>query len=439
MISDRLGKALRSIHTRLLLVMILCGVGIQVLLGLALIAHRAIVADALRSSVGQYVQYLVKDLGMPPDFKRAVELGKHTGMTVYYFAPGDSWSTSGQPPADPIERIHTWHNEDGIEAGVIHGRHYLIYRQDPNRTLLFEIDAAPAKEGRLAWAGLLLVLPVSLLLAGSYLWIRRIMAPLHTLTQGVRQVGGGRLDHRVPVQRSDELGELADSFNSMAGQLQTLIGSKERMLMDVSHELRSPLTRMKIALEMSSDGPLKESLGEDIAELEQMVTAILANSRARSGNLALNRQKVDLVALIHQTIRPFENQSPNVIVQRPLKAAEARVDPEKVRTLLGNIIENAIKYSEETSGPIKIRLHSDSTSHIIEIEDDGIGIPAEDLPFVFEPFYRVDRSRSRESGGFGLGLSLCKNIMEMHGGSISVQSTAGKGTTVVLQFPREKP
>jgi signal transduction histidine kinase len=286
--------------------------------------------------------------------------------------------------------------------------------------------------------GASLVILVTLLLIGAYLWIRRIMAPLRQLTQGVRQVGAGRLDHRVAVGRPDELGELASSFNHMAERLQHLIGSKDQMLLDVSHELRSPLTRMKVALEMAPDGALKESLADDVVEMERMVTTILANARAQSRTLSLDLQKIDLAALVRDEIKPYQVQPPGVVMEDPPESAEILVDPDKVKSLLRNVVGNAVKYSKETSGLIEVRLRTEPDSITLEIEDHGIGIPEQDLPFVLEPFYRVDRSRSRETGGFGLGLSLCKAIMEAHGGSISIQSVLGKGTTVRLRFPCRK-
>lgn len=439
MVFSRLSKAFRSIHTRLLLVIIVSGLGIHLLMLAALYAHRAIVADAFSSSIAQYVRYLVKDLGVPPDFHRAVELAGHTGMTIHYFSPEDVWSTTGQPPRVPVERLHTRHDAGPIQAGRFHGHHYFTYQVDPERRLLFEIVGGPAKDHKFLWMPLLLFLLVTLVLVGSYAWIRRIMAPIRPLTQGVRQVGEGRLDYRVAVGCRDELGELASAFNWMTERLRTLIRSKDRMLVDVSHELRSPLTRMKVALEMSPDGPLKASLAEDLSEMEGMVTTILANARAQSGNPTLQRQRVDLIALIEETIGPLADQPPGVRLHDLPESAQAFLDPERAKTVLRNVIDNAVKYSKESSAPVRISVCREGDFVCVEIQDDGVGVPEQDLPFVFEPFYRVDRSRSRETGGFGLGLSLCKAIMEAHDGSISMQSTEGEGTLVHLRFPNKMP
>ncbi|MGA2403832.1 MAG: HAMP domain-containing sensor histidine kinase [Syntrophobacteraceae bacterium] len=432
---DRLGRAFRSIHTRLLLVIIVSGLVILILLQAALFAHRRILAEAFQSSVAQYAQYLIKDLGSPPDYNRAAEVAGHTGMIIHYSSPEAGWSTSGRAPWSHIERNLRWQVTGSIRAGEFRGHHYFIYEVDSDHRFLFEIVGGPDKDRRLVWVGLFFLFSVTLLLSGSFLWIRRIMAPLRPLSRGVRQVGAGRLDHRVSVNCRDELGELASAFNWMAERLQHLIRSKDQILLDVSHELRSPLTRMRIALEMSPDGPLRESLAEDIREMDRMVTTILASARMQSGNLTLNCQSVDLISLIREATRPLEDQPPGVCLQEGPESVETFLDPEKVKTVLRNVVGNAIKYSRGTSSPVAISVRMGLESYTVEIQDEGIGIPEQDLPFVFEPFYRVDRSRSRESGGFGLGLSLCKAIMEAHHGSISIQSTIGKGTTVQLQFP----
>lgn len=436
MIFDRLKRACSSIFVRLLLVIVVSGIGIQLLLLAALSAHMAILVDAFHNSVAHYAKYLVKDLGDPPDFNRAVELAGQTGMVIHYLSPESGWSTTGQAPLPPIAEIIRRPSKETIKAGEYHGHHYLIYQVDPDRRFLFEIVGGPARDRRLFWVGPILVFCVTLLLVGSFLCIRRIMAPLRLLSQGVREVGAGRLDHRVSVGRLDELGEVASAFNRMAERLQHLIRSKDRMLLDVSHELRSPLTRMRLALEMSPDGPLKESLAEDIGEMDRMVTTILANARIQSGNLSLDCRKVDLISIIREAIKPLEDQAPGVCLEDGPKSAEAFLDPEQAKTVLRNVVGNAVKYSRKTSRPVAVRVRTQDEAVIIEVQDEGVGISEQDLPLIFEPFYRVDRSRSRETGGFGLGLSLCKAIMEAHHGSVSVQSSPGKGTTVQLHFPR---
>lgn len=313
--------------------------------------------------------------------------------------------------------------------------HYLRYRPGPDEQLLFEILHDPAGDSRVLWVGALLAVLVTALLTGVYFWIRRTMAPLKQLSRGAEEFGAGSLDHRIVVNRGDELGDLARAFNSMADRLRQLLGAKERMLRDVSHELRSPLTRMKIALEMAPAGAVNDSLKEDILEMERMATAILDSARTQSGTDSLMIERCDLISLVEEVVSSHEREPPGVLFDGSPEKVLIPIDRVKVKTVLRNVIDNGLKYSSQDSGPVKVRVIERGDRVTVEVEDQGIGISAADLPFIGEPFYRVDPSRSRESGGFGLGLSLCKAIMAAHGGSIAVKSSVGKGTTVSLTFP----
>jgi signal transduction histidine kinase len=437
MIFDRLAGPLRSIHTRLLMVIFVSGVSILLLFRVQTIAHRIILASAFHKRVASFVQYIVKDLGTPPDYNRAVEVARKTELIISYSSPEANWSTAGNSRWPPFRPGLELRISPSIRVATYRGRRYFIYDADSNHRFLFEILREPANDSRLVKVNLFVLIALILLLMGAYIWVRRIMAPLRPLSHGVRKLAAGSLDHRLPVHGNDELGELASSFNAMAERLQRLIDSKDRMLLDVSHELRSPLTRMRLALEMLSECALKQSLAEDVDEMDGIVTTLLTNARMHSANPTLHPRQVDLVSVIRRAIRPLEAQPPGVDLQEAPDSVEAFLDPEKAQTVLRNIVGNAMKYSRETSGPVAISVRIEPESNTVEIRDEGIGIPERDLPFIFEPFYRVDRSRSKESGGFGLGLSLCKAIMEAHNGSISVQSVVGKGTTFQLHFPRK--
>ncbi|MBW2433904.1 MAG: HAMP domain-containing histidine kinase, partial [Deltaproteobacteria bacterium] len=140
-------------------------------------------------------------------------------------------------------------------------------------------------------------------------------------------------------------------------------------------------------------------------------------------------------AFIKQTIVAFENQPPGIESVDLPSEIEVEIDPEQIKTVFENVLNNAIKYSQPDSAPIQISAKTDESYVVVRIRDFGIGIPEEDLAHIFEPFYRVDKSRTKDTGGYGLGLSLCKTIMEAHGGKIEVHSTLQEGTTVSLYFP----
>ena len=152
----------------------------------------------------------------------------------------------------------------------------------------------------------------------------------------------------------------------------------------------------------------------------------------------MKKQPTDLVALLKQTAAAFENQPPGIETVDLPPELSVQVDPQQIKTVFENLLSNAFKYSEPESDPVKISVERRAADVIIRIEDNGIGIPQEQLAHIFEPFYRVDKSRSKDSGGYGLGLSLCKSIMEAHKGKIEVQSRPKEGTTVLLFFPLSK-
>jgi signal transduction histidine kinase len=196
-----------------------------------------------------------------------------------------------------------------------------------------------------------------------------------------------------------------------------MLHTKEQLLLDVSHELRTPVTRMKVALEFLEDSQAKQSLQADIEEMEKMVSEILETARRQHKYENLKKQRTNLVDLLRQTLAAFENHSPGIEMRDVASEMKAAVDPEQIKTVFENVL---------------------NTDAVIRITDKGIGIPEAELSHIFEPFYRVDKSRSKDTGGYGLGLSLCKTIMEAHDGKIEVQSKPEKGTTVSLFFPLGK-
>jgi signal transduction histidine kinase len=168
-----------------------------------------------------------------------------------------------------------------------------------------------------------------------------------------------------------------------------------------------------------------------------MITEILETARLRDGYARLNLKEIDLVALVGSIIAGFAGSSPEVDAKDMPVSMPFIVDPELCRTVLKNIITNAVKYSGSDKGPVSVSLLHKPGFVAIEVRDHGVGIPVEDLPHIFEPFYRVEKSRSQTIKGYGLGLNLCKTIVEAHKGRIGIESSPGEGTTVTLSFPEK--
>jgi signal transduction histidine kinase len=427
-------KIFNSVFTKMLVIILIAGISINVTLWGFFWAYRAMAGRPFHSNIHQYLNYLIDDLGTPPSYERAMALAGQAAIQIRFRGSGTSWSTSPIPVDRKRIHFRTWHDQPDIRAGMSHGRFYIEFKHDQGE-FLFELSGEYEKNAALQWIHGVIFLSIALILLGAYVLIRRILRPIKWLDAGVKEVSQGNLKHQVPVNKSDELGQLSQGFNDMTLRLQEMLTAKEQLLRDVSHELRSPLTRMKVALEFVKEDRTRALVQSDIEEMEAMISHILETARIHHDHSRNNRRKINLTDLVNDMVAIYGQQSPGVVCTDTAALLPCLVDPEQIKTVLKNILENAIKYSPEESQPIRIASHVKDGWAVVEIADKGIGIEPEALAYIWEPFYRADKSRSRDTGGYGLGLSLCKTIMESHGGRIEVHSIPGKGTTVCLSIP----
>lgn len=300
----------------------------------------------------------------------------------------------------------------------------------------FTLDTTPDRMHQ-AHAGVLALLLIILIavVLSAHAVLKRLLQPLRALNDGVARLSAGELDVVLPNRTRDEFGALTDAFNQMVGRVRNMIRARDELLIDVSHELRSPLTRLKVALELAGDGEMKARMAVDLAEMEIMIGELLELERLRDGQ-GIKASRQNLMPLIGELAEHFRNRPPGVRVLSTSPHVEADIDEQRVRTVLRNLLENAAKYSLPTSAPIEISVAQNGDAVVIRVTDDGLGIREKDVERVFEPFFRVDRSRSKSTGGYGLGLSICKKVMEAHGGSIAVERHSERGTSFVLTFPK---
>ncbi|HET6370412.1 MAG TPA: HAMP domain-containing sensor histidine kinase, partial [Nitrospiria bacterium] len=389
---------------------------------------------SFQRSVIHYVNYLVKEIGDPPDLDRAEKIAEESSIEIRYESPDVNWSTSKSHALPPQMELRPWQGYPNVRTGGFHGLHFLVLERGKGR-YVFELAHAFNRDASDMKAVVLLVVLLTAILAAAYLLIRWILRPVRKLSDGVREVGKGNLDYRISMKRSDELGELAEAFNAMTRRIRNMLRAKEQLMLDVSHELRSPLTRMKLALESVPEGRAKECIREDVSDMEKMVTEVLKTARSHYMHGQLNLRRVDIVALLKGVISTFKDRRPGIEADEMPDRIDLSIDPDRVKSVLMNVLENAIKYSFNSSKPVEVTMEHCRPYLIVRVRDHGIGIPEDELSYVFEPFYRVDKSRSKETGGFGLGLSLCKTVMEAHHGKIEVDSAPDGGTVISLFFP----
>jgi signal transduction histidine kinase len=429
---------------RLLLVLIVAGIFVNICVGgFWRMSFFSQAREPLARNVSHYARSLAAEIGTPPDTAKAQAIAARNSLRIRYEGPGGAWESApvGTPiPPDLADGLREVEGEPGVRMGWARHRFLVQVPAGNGGRYLFVAGFGPVPAQHAGYlAALILIL--SLCLAGAFLAIRRMLSPLKVLTEAVERIRRGEFGYRIPECGRDELGELAGSFNGMSAELEEMIRAREQLLLDVSHELRSPITRIKLALEMSPDSAANDSIRDDLREMEAMISELLEKARLDSANGKLHLEEVDIATLAAEAAADADGRPPGVRLVG-CKAGDGpliRADRARVRKVLANVLDNAAKYSGERAGPVEVRIEAGPEEITVRIEDHGVGIPEAELPRVFEPFYRVDRSRSRETGGYGLGLSLCKRIMEAHGGGIAISSREGEGTEVALTFPRNGP
>ncbi len=291
------------------------------------------------------------------------------------------------------------------------------------------------------WGGLI---AVAVALIMTFFLSRRILAPVKALTSAARHLGHGDFSQRVQVRDRSELGELAETFNSMAGDLERAEQLRQNMVADVAHELRTPLSNIKGYLEALRDGVIEPdtdtvlSLDEEATLLSRLVDDLQELSLAEAGELKLLCQTEDITELIKQTVAGMQAQATAkgllVSIDLPDKLPPVNIDSHRISQVMRNLLENAVAHTA-SGDAITVTVRQKDNYLEVAVTDTGQGIPAEDLPNIFERFYRVDKSRARATGGTGLGLTIAKRLIEAHSGKIEAQSEPGKGSRFSFTIP----
>ncbi len=380
-----------------------------------------------------------------------------TGLAVYT-AEGESLASAGTPI--PRALSPEMLRELG-ESRIFHlGRRGVgaipLPGNDHRGTYLLISLTGPASHdhGRLITVLAVVTLVVALL---SIPLARGIARPLEQLTATARRLGAGDLGARTGIERRDEVGTLARTIDEMAARLAARLRAEKELLANISHEIRTPLTRIDLALELLGEegataDEVKEQLAglaDDTGELERLVDDVLTAARLelaaaegdnraslQTAGLTLRRETIDLGLLAKDAVIRFQELHPHREVRLEMADTlpEILADSALIRRIFANLLNNADKYSPQER-PVELTLDSGEGRIDVRVSDRGIGVASEDLPHLFEPFFRTDRSRSRAAGGTGLGLTLCKRIVEAHGGGIEARARDGGGLEIQFWLP----
>jgi signal transduction histidine kinase len=373
--------------------------------------------DVIQPLVTDYVDRLARDLGDPPDIARAQALTERLPVVIEIEGPTVHWRSAPEWPS----------------AVFAHHPHELLVRRAADGTTIrFGLDAQAwmQRPRMIGW----MTLVVLLMLTGlTWKLANHLFGPLKEIGAGVERFGRGDFSQPIRLRRKDELGELAEQVNTMASDLSGMLDAKRALLLAISHELRSPLTRARLNAELVPDSPERDALLRDLAEMRDLVTSLLESERLAQPHAALQREPTDLAALVQGLLSgAFAGRALRVELPRDLPLGE--VDKTRLTLLLRNLIDNALRHGGDAPEPPELQVRRDGEALTLTVRDHGPGVPPELLAHLSEPFYRADAARQRATGGVGLGLYLCRLVAQAHGGSLSFEA-AEPGLRVLVSLP----
>jgi len=413
--------------------------------------------DFLREVVGAHISlhadYVLNDIGSPPSIERARAITERVPVDIRLSGPGVDWASDpsfpqvteipfGPIPIDFLgldeksqRNLETWaRNLKLVRFGEYQRHAFVELVRDGYKIII----ASPriAETPRPDYTQPAIALISIIVLVGCYFAVRWLVRPIKWIQKGTARIGQGDLDYRIRSTRRDDLGDLASDINHMADDVKDMLEAKQQLLLAISHELRSPLTRAKVALEFLEDGQVKHDLLGDVREMEKLIADLLESERMNAGHTTLRRSSVELGSMLQSLIQTeFQDRFDRINLYLPSQPLVREVDEVRVRLVAKNLIENALRYTPPDGRPVEVELSAKPGMVILRIRDHGPGIPKEHLPRVTEPFYRADPARSRSTGGLGLGLYLAKRIAEAHRGSLVIESELGHGTLCTVTIP----
>jgi signal transduction histidine kinase len=272
-----------------------------------------------------------------------------------------------------------------------------------------------------------------LLTLAAYATVRRLFRPLDDIRAGALRYGEGNFDTPIPVRRKDELGDLATQVNHMATGLHGMLKNQRALLLAISHELRSPLTRARLNAELSAESTERQALLRDLTLMGELITDLLEGERLAAGPAALKREATDLNTLLREVVATgFAEQPIQLSLADELPVLQ--LDRPRATLLLRNLIDNACRHGAAAGEPVMVSTWADGDAVCLSVRDHGPGVPDDQLARLAEPFYRPDVARTRATGGVGLGLYLCRLVAQSHGGTLVLRN-ASPGLEATVRWP----
>ncbi len=407
---------------------------------------------------GESLAWIYQHEGRTAAENFAVQLRKSTGIRIVLLDKNGRALTGLPGAAEGPQKVSS---RDGEKAA---GRHFgeernwqRVIVKGPEGELSAFVAQTPNRPplppgGPDSWTMVAMRLLVVLMVSGvvCYLLARYLTSPILKLGTAARQLAAGDLSVRVAPsigRRKDEIALLAIDFDGMAERIGSLLNSQRKLLRDISHELRSPLARLNVALELCRRGSRADldrfltRIGRESDRLNEMIGHLLTLSRVESGIATLEKKRIDLTKLLREIAEDsdFEAQGlgRRVMLDAQPAACFVEGDEELLRQAIGNVARNAVRYTQEGSDVEIFLSPADPPGRevVVAVRDHGPGVPEEALPHLFKPFYRVSDSRERETGGTGLGLAISESAVRLHGGTILANNAPGGGLIVEIVLP----
>ncbi len=406
---------------------------IIILISLQSIGNDSDTIETIPDYFTRHVESIIEDIGTPPNLSNAMRLASELSWTINIRNPIMEWSSDAQNRLDVDSSQYQESLTSDAEMRTINGEDIIRVNRDGYDFYMYR---SAQEEGLFNYFVLYTALALAaLILFLNYFMVNKMLNPVRLLKQGAERIRQGDLSYRVKSNLQDELGELTESINHMADSLQSMLEAKRQLLMAISHELRTPITKAKLRMEFMPESDEKDQLKEDINEIDLLISDLLEAERLNNDHSALVSERVLLANFIRSIAESFKSNNGEIEIEIPVNDLEFEIDKLRIRLLITNLLNNAVRHGK--GNLINVRVSFSGDRGIIEVKDNGEGISEEHITQITEPFYRADSARQRNTGGFGLGLYLCRLIAQAHGGEMIIVSQEGQGTQITVNLPRK--
>ena len=440
----------RSLSFRLTVIFLLLG-GLFVygtLVAIRWVYNSDDVRGLISGHLSLHVQYVREDIGSPPRIDRALAITERVPVDIRILGPDIDWASDpdfpriselafGPSPAfsdDP----DAWVDELlGIEFASQGDHNFLRMSSGKNGEYDIVVVSPRISDVRSGpdLSYIIVGLGLTFLLLG-YAAVSWLFKPIGAIRAGAAQIGRGNFEHRIQAIRHDQLGDLAADINTLAADVQNMLDAKRALLLGISHELRTPLSRLRLHIEFIDNEKQQQELKTEIVEMEKIIVSLLEAERLNSRHEPLARSEVRVRDLVDELIDDFfQRDRDRIQVTDRSDGAIANIDEARVSLLLKNLVSNALRYSPPDSGPVELILAVEGAELVLRVRDRGPGISPDEADHIGEPFYRGDPSRTRDTGGTGLGLYLATLVARAHGGSLRLLDTGEQGACFEARLP----